>query len=168
MSGMFDRRTLRAVVSGAAIAGAAGFFAGRSCAPLEERRAAATETCDGRDTGSGAMELIGLIARRSVRQTAAQLRAELGAGASEEARVEFIFAAAPDGSLSLMASGASCRSGPCPLESELPPLIGTIIASDWAIRAGDGRCVMRIGVDIPPVPERPRVFRFPAGRGIDL
>ncbi len=171
MSGMLDRKTLRIIAVSAAMAGSAGFMAGRSCAPLEERHArASAEACAGMDTGSGATELMRLITKRSVRQTAAQLRSELGAGAEGQARLEFVFAVGPDGSLSLSGSNASCRSLPCPMESELPAIIGTLIASEWAVQSGDGACVIRIEVDIPPVADGmpQRLFRLQPGRGIDL
>ena len=164
---------LRQLMAASAISAAAGYFAGSSCEPLAERIIHAREAagrCE-ESEGSDMTRLVGLLAQRAVRKAAPVLRSELGAGSSGETVIEYTFSVGEGGSIALTGASASCQGASCPGESELPEMIGVLIASEWSAKPPGSGCEMLIRVEIPPLGDQapPRRIRMPAGnRTIDL
>lgn len=157
--------TLRQIAASAAISAAAGYFAGSSCEPMAERILSAREDRCAESQDSGMAKVAGLLAHRAVRKAAPVLRSELGAGAAGDTFIEYSFSSNGKGSIVLDGAAAFCRGGACPGESELPELIGALIASEWSSQPPAGGCSVLIRVEIPPVDVEapPRRIRIPAG-----
>ncbi len=167
--------TLRQVAAAAALSAAAGYFAGSSCEPMAERMLSARsggieERCR-ESQDSGMARVAELLAKRAVRRAAPALRSELGAGATGDSLIEYTFLVNGKGDIVLDGAVAFCRGSACPGVSELPELIGVLIASEWSSQPQAGGCSVLMRVEIPPVEaEAPqRRLRIPAGdRSVEL
>jgi hypothetical protein len=165
------------VAAVAALSAAVGYFAGGSCSPMHERIARSDleppteQRCEIYNTDAHMPRLVGLVAHRAIRRSAPLIRSELGAGESETALIQYTFTVNGRGVLQMAEANVSCGGMPCPGTSELPDLIGVLIASEWKVEPTGRECAMQIIVEVPPkegsIPGRR--IRLPAAeQGIDL
>jgi hypothetical protein len=160
-------KSLRQFAAVALVSAGAGFLAGR-CAPADEH-IMKTGACFADGARAEESKLVGLVARRSVRQTARMLRMDLGTGRAGEAELEFEFMVRADGSMELQRSEASCGGRGCPGGSELPGIIGELVASELVLQPSGKECTLRIAAEVPPVDDSGRIFRIrPERTGTEL
>lgn len=163
----------RFLVSAAAAAaiGGAGFAAGRCCKMPSEGPAGISQECRVSTSENDLARLVELMARRAIRQTSPALRQELGAGAGGDAEIRYLIAVSEQGTLKVVSSITSCGGARCPGDSELPELIGLLLASEFTVGPRSEPCMLEIGVSIPIVerPDGTRKLIFPPqGKGVEL
>ena len=165
---------LRHIAAAAALSASAGFAAG-SCGPIAERlmwhesQARLEQRCEEYNAEAQLPKLVGLIAHRAVRESTPLLRRELGAGEDGIALIQYNFSVSPRGGLQMTGADVSCEGGACPGTSELPDMIGVLIASEWSVEPIGRECTMTIKVEVPPLESTQHRVRLPpAGHGVDL
>lgn len=150
----------RPLALGAAVS--AGFFAGRQC-PRSEGLAQAE--CRGPEDGARFIEL---MARRALRKSAPEIRHEMKAGIDGDLEIGYTFSVGEGGSLRVLDSTVSCEA--CRGDSELPELIGILIASEFTVPRQARSCTIEIRVEVPKLEgsEMPRIRFPPEKNGIEL
>lgn len=163
-----NRRMLRDTALVSAIAGAA-FFAGRGFQPEAEGLGLAGGCrISGREDESARM--LELIAKRALRRSAQPLRSELGAGAEGDVEIRYLISVSEDGRLKLVQAQTSCGGARCPGESELPEMIGLLLADQWGIKPPGRSCFLEMGLKVPALSggDSP-LIRIPSrGKGVEL
>ncbi len=157
-----DRRfTFRQVAAVAALSAAAGFGSARTCAPkAEDITRAADPGCQTAILADPSFQLLDLISERAVRQSAPALRSELGAGSHDELAIGFHLLIGKDGSLALLRATPYCGGERCGADSELPAIIGTLLAKEWTVRPQQSACDIEIMARVPAAEAENRRF-FP-------
>lgn len=135
----------------AAVTLATGVCLGKGCFQPKAEGPIAAESCRISTAADDSARFVELVARRAVRQTAPMLRYELGAGESGEAEIFYQVSINEQGKLRLISSYVSCEGAPCPGESELPEMIGILLAGEWALGPREAPCLLEIGVRVPPL-----------------
>lgn len=150
----------RPLALGAALS--AAFVAGRQC-PRSEGLAQA----DCLETGEGA-RFVELMARRALRKSALEIRHEMKAGIDGDIEVGYTFSVGEEGSLRVLDSTVSCEA--CRGDSELPELIGILIASEFTVPRQARACTIEIRVEVPKLEgrEMPRIRLPPDKSGLEL
>ncbi len=161
--------SLRNVAAIAAVSVVAGFSSARALQPIEEglMRARASQEC-GEMVGNSKI-ILDILAQRAANEAAIPLRSELYAGFDSNLTLEFRYAVSQDGSLRLVGATASCGGAPCAGESELPRLIGALIAEEWGVRAPGRECQITLRASVPQLELWPcETPEEPVERGIRL
>ncbi len=161
--------TFRQMAAAALVSAAAGMVAGRACQPMSEgiARAERAQSCESLNE-SPPVQLLGVIAQRSVRENAAPIRRDLGATQFEDITLDFYFHVGQSGKVSVQDVLATCGASRCRREGELPMLIGLLLADEWAVRSGGRECDLWISVGVPPAGGTRLPFIPQSGRGINL
>jgi hypothetical protein len=156
--------SLKPIVITAAIA--AGFAAGKYT-PKSESIA----DCSVSSEDDPSAKFIELMARRAIRKNALEIRHELKAGIDGDLDIGYRFIVGEEGTLRIKDAYIVCGREGCYGESELPELIGMLIAQEFSLHYHGNRCTLEFRVSVPKlgVPEEP-VIRLPIrpGEGIEL
>src|SRR4030095_1400140 len=152
---MEHKFTFRQMAAVAALSAAAGFFTPKNCHPMVEERREEMDSCTVASQLDPSVQMLSLIARRSVRMSALTIRSEAGAGAETAMDVHFDMLISPAGQVAFLQADISCGGKSCPMQTEVPAIIGVLMAQDWTVEPRSRTCTIEIDVPVPPVRREP-------------